>query len=363
MKKLLIVNIVVAAVFFSSCMTLQRDVFVSGDDIADDGFSVEMQSRLAVVDAAFFAGNDMRQMASDCSRIIADIEKKLAIPELEKRVASRLYALAGRAYLLSGRKDMAQKYHAESQKRNASDSELFVLGRRLGNAGFENALAARGDDGILVLESALAAYSASQFADAAAKFDTAFLLLAPFYKTAYEPLRDASWNLKDTVVADAMLSKLLMIDAITVLQMIEITQAATKLLDIYTGGKKYSGKRLFDVVDKAGLLKSVSGSATAIEQEQKVLSDVIATRILCARFLWNLYISSSSSRDAVKYSTRYRARASKSPVVDVSIESEDFDAVLGTVESEIMALKDGRSFDPHGTVSGVEFNKSVIRVK
>lgn len=360
MKRLLIINII-ALFLLSSCMTLQRDKYVSPDEIVDDGFSLEMQSRLAVVDAAAFSGEDAKLTASVRTYIISEIEKRLAVLELEKQVAARLYALAGRTYLLSGNKEKAQKYYEEANKRNAGDSEAIVLAHRLGIQNrFENALAAHEDDGILVLESALDAYASGQYADAAARFDTAFLLLESFYRAAYSLLRDKAWNLKDTVSSDVALSKLLTLDSLTVLQMLEITQHATQLFDVYTGGKKYKGMRLFAMARDAELLKSISGM-----QNNAVLPDSVATRILCARFLWNMRIvATGDTLGAAKYSTRYRTRTSvASPVPDVSIESEDFDAVLGVVENELMSLKDGRNFNPQGSVSGAEFNKSIRRIK
>mgnify|MGYP007070125232 CR=1 FL=1 len=53
----------------------------------------------------------------------------------------------------------------------------------------------------------------------------------------------------------------------------------------------------------------------------------------------------------------------RSPVIDVKLDSPDFDAVIGCVENEIMHLEDGIEFLPDKEMSGVEFNESVRKIK
>ena len=86
---------------------------------------------------------------------------------------------------------------------------------------------------------------------------------------------------------------------------------------------------------------------------------------MCARFLWNLYIGRKGDEStATAYSRSYRSQIkSLSPVPDVPLDSEDFDAVLGTVENELLALPDGRNFYPDETISGVEFSRSVKKLQ
>ena len=359
MKKLTIIVFAAVSIFFVSCMTFQKDVLVSSDETADGGFSLSMQARLAPLDAAFFGGDDAVNSAADRAHVISEIQKRLAVPELEKRTASRLYALQGRAYFIGGNSSEAKKCYEQAVRRYRDDSEAIVLGHRLGIVNLKEALSLRSGDGVLVLESALDAYKAGRYDEAAGLFDTAFLLLAPFYKSAYSPLREKAWRLKDAVSDDKALAKFLPLESISLLQMIEITQASTQLLDIYTGGKKYGGERLFTVARSAGLLKSVSGTS----DDRELRSSTQANRILCARFLWNLRTAAGKNPNPARYSERYRARMLASPVPDVPIDSPDFDAVLGSVENELMTLRDGVNFYPEGNVSGAEFNASVVKIR
>ena len=359
MKKLLIVIFVSISFVFVSCMTFQKDVLVSSDETTDGGFSLSMQSRLVPLDAAFFSGDSPETYAAERAHIISEIQKHLAFPELEKRTASRLYELQGRAYFIGGNSSEAKKCYEQAVRRYRDDSEAIVLGHRLGIVNLKEALSLRSGDGVLVLESALGAYRAGRYDEAAGLFDTAFLLLAPFYKSAYSPLREKAWRLKDAVSDDKELSKFLPLESISLLQMIEITQVSTQLLDIYTGGKKYGGERLFSVVRGAGLLKSVSGTS----DDGSLRSSMEASRILCARFLWNLRTAARKNQNPVRYSERYRGRMLASPIPDVPVDSPDFDAVLGSVENELMTLRDGINFYPEGKVSGAEFNAAITKIR
>lgn len=359
MKKLVI--IIFAAVSFAlvSCMTFQKDVLVSSNETSDGGFSLSMQSRLVPLDAAFFSGDNTETYAAERVHIISEIQKRLAFPELEKRTASRLYALLGRVYFIGGNSNEARKCYDQAVRRYADDSEAIVLGHRLGIVNLKEALSLRSGDGVLVLESALGAYKAGRYDEAAGFFDTAFLLLAPFYKSAYSPLREKAWRLKDAVSGDKALSKFLPLESLSLLQIVEITQVSTQLLDIYTGGKKYGGEKLFSVVRGAGLLKSVSGAS----DDAQLRSSSEASRILCARFLWNLRTAAGKNPNPLRYSERYRSRMLASPIRDVPLDSSDFDAVLGCVENELMTLRDGVNFYPEGKVSGAEFNASLTKIR
>ena len=57
-----------------------------------------------------------------------------------------------------------------------------------------------------------------------------------------------------------------------------------------------------------------------------------------------------------RYSDKYKKSGrTKSPVADVPVEDEDFDAILGVVEKEFMELPDGRNFYPDEEVTKLEF--------
>ena len=147
-----------------------------------------------------------------------------------------------------------------------------------------------------------------------------------------------------------------------------IAQGTGDVLNVYTASQNQDGKLLFQTLIKEGLMNSVSNeqSPTAASMVNRSDSGVTAgtraTRLLAARFLWNLYWREGGA-DPQKYSSRYRSRASaKSPVKDVPLSSGDFDAVLGCVEKEWLSLEDGTSFNGNAGISGAAFSEGVKKL-
>ena len=367
MKRLALAASAAAVLLLSSCMTLQHVTPLPAEDTEDAAFSSEMEARLAAVDAESLQGQSADGIQSACRFIIDRIEQKLSLTQPDKGAAARLTALQGRAFLLAGNKAQARSCYERAKKKNGDDVMVIILGRRLGTVtDLDEAVPRHEGDGRLLLEKAITLYQSGRYADAAGYFDTAFLSLPLFYRQAYKPLRDTAWSLKNAVSGDAAFTKLLRQDTLSLVQMLEIAEHTTDLLNVYTGGEILTGRKLYTAAEQSGLLDSVSGTGDSVPAVSRVLSaDTTVTRLLCARFLWNLKNSGSGNAAAsVKYSQRYRKKIpAVSPVPDVPLDSEDFDAVIGTVENELLVLPDGRNFNPGGTVSGVEFNESVKKLR
>jgi hypothetical protein len=367
MKKLTIIIAALSAFILTSCMSLQHDVSLPVEQTGAGDFSVEMESRLAVFDAAMLMGDSPEKDRSSRTYVIEQIQVKLMEPQLDKTAVARFTAVQGRLYLLGGERGQAEKCYRKAQKKNPEDSEVVVLGYRLGlikklgqNTGLYDS------DGIFILEAAIDAYKNGLYDDAAGLFDMAFLKLPPFYRSSYKNIRDNAWNLKDSGGRDSKVTNLLQLNELTLSQMMEIAEDTGNILDMYTGGRKLSGQQLFAQITKEGLLKSVSGTTEDTPSGSvQLTAGTKATRILCARFLWNLYVSMKGDETtATAYSRTYRASVkARSPVPDVPLDSEDFDAVLGTVENELLALPDGRNFHPEETVSGVGFSRSIKKLQ
>ena len=107
-----------------------------------------------------------------------------------------------------------------------------------------------------------------------------------------------------------------------------------------------------------GLFYSIN-SWTDVEQLTK---DTILTRSLAARFLWNLYHDRRGTLgNAPKYSHQFIS--SGSPILDVPLDSPDFDAILGSIEKELLDLPDGMNFYPDQPMSGMDFNESIKKIR
>lgn len=337
-------------------MSLQKEVAVGDSGSENDSITRQFQERLVWQDTAFFL--DGKSSAEECQEIIKDIQNELKNEGLSKTVQARLLALQGRAWLLAGQKSQAEKLFSQAAAKYENDNEVIILKNRLGKIENFGALA-QGGKPLLVLEEALSLYKKSSYAESAARFDSAFLLLPAFYKEAYMSIRDKAWEFRgmpgapETNESGAIVGKA----SISVNELLTLARTETDLLDYYTGGKKVSASRMYSLANEAGLLSSVSGTA-----EENAASTPAATagvtRNILARFLWNLRNSRGNGKNkdnATKYSERYRARANaKSPVADLPLSSPDFDAVLGCVENELMTLPDGRNFNGEKAVSGLE---------
>ncbi len=367
-------NVLLAAVLQAAllmllpcCASMQQDVSISADSAEDGGLASSAALELARADLAAVSGG--KADSSRLTSLINSLENRLSSPErLDKSLEARLTALQGRAWLLKGNMGNAEKCYAKAAAKDADDVQVIILGHRLGKiAELGPYVSGRDDNAPLMLEQALDSYKGQDYSDAAGQFDTAFLYLDEDYKKLFGGLRDNSWQLKGTGKTDAGIAGLLSKKEITVQEMMLIAQGTSDVLNVYTASQKQDGARLFQTLIKEGLMNSVSNeqSPTAASMVNRSDSGVTAgtkaTRLLAARFLWNLYWRGGAAPQ--KYSARYRARASaKSPVKDVPISSEDFDAVLGCVEKEWLSLEDGTSFNGSTGISGAAFSEGVKKL-
>ena len=349
-----------------SCASMQQDVSISADSARDGEIASAAALELARLDAAAIGGG--KADASRLSSLISSLEDRLSSPErLDKSLEARLTALEGRAWLLRGNKGNAEKCYARAAAKDPDDSEVIILGHRLGKiADLTPYISGRDDNAPLMLEQALDSYKDRGYSDAAGQFDTAFLYLDEDYKKLFGGLRDEAWQLRGTGTADPGIAALLTKKEITVQEMMLIAQGTGDVLNVYTASQNQDGKLLFQTLIKEGLMNSVSNeqSPTAASMVNRSDSGVTAgtkaTRLLAARFLWNLYWRGGGA-DPQKYSTKYRARG-KSPVKDVPLTSDDFDAVLGCVEKEWLDLADGTNFNGNAGISGADFSTGVKKL-
>ena len=234
------------------------------------------------------------------------------------------------------------------------DVQNYVLGCRLKVKCEPFVAASEDDEHIVALEDAILSFVAGLYLDAAAKFDAAFLTLPSFYADAYKNVRDKAWSLRaiDENTDEAKM-KLLLKEKLSVSELVLLSSLSQNLTSSFTADKALSERELFRTIVSAGLLSPVSA------KEEKALSqDEIATRIILARYIWNIFCrTKGSGKKATIYSELYRSAGEQSPVPDVSTESPDFDAVLGTIENELMDLTDGEHFEGDKAVSGTEAEK------
>ena len=349
------------SVFLGSCQSLQQDRLVSSlfQEELEKIFRIE--KRFSVLEAEnLLVPLKPDELNAKSLGIIKDIDDFLLDENLEKVSRAKLLSVKGKCLFLIDRKNAAKDCYHKTLSTYKGEVGGLVLGSRLGliSGDIEEKSISNDEKPFLTLEKAIDMYKKKNFRLSAAKFDEAFMKLDSSYRKIYGKVRDEAWSLKDVIKTDGESLKLK--KEITVLQMMEITQAETNLLYNYTASKKNTEAELYGKLSKAGLTFSASENGKPKEELSK---DETVTRIKCARFLWNLKNAVLwTHKDKLKYSRMF-ALENESPVKDVAKDSPDFDAVLGCVESELMDLPDGENFFPDKNISGVEFSNSVKKIK
>ena len=362
-QRLLLLFLCFFLLLVTSCVSMQDDVNLDNASLNSEVSAFE--KRFSEIDAAFFASDPSvrdKKLVQKTEILIADLEKSLKDMSLKKAFAARLYALEGLAFFDLQNKSQAKKNYEASLQNFKGDVYALILASRLG---IEKNLADKAgsvsEKQVVLLELAKNHYAAQEYAAATAKFDEAFLSLEPFYRSVYKDLRDTSWNLRSlTKDPRQRNSQLLALKSLSVMQMILIANGDPELLFNYTAGKEVPDKLLYAKIAGSGLLNPVS---KPLDAENAVTKNSAATRLIAARFLWNLYNQRRNTPQlATKYSEAYKNKK-RSPILDVKLDSPDFDAVLGCVENEIMHLEDGIEFGGNHEISGVEFDESLMKIK
>lgn len=349
---------------FVSCASLQKDISIQAEDTQDESFFAQIEENLAYADSARYCGESTEKLEKRKIRIFKLADEQLKTPVLDKVAEARLYAIKGRAALIARDTESAKKYFEKAKEKSEADIQLQVLSRRFGMTSISNDIT---DDEnahkILVLEAAIENYEKNEYSVSCGLFDRAFMSLSPFYAKAYAPLRENAWKLKDEEIKDSDTKALLVAREITISQMMELTQNSNVQIFKYTGDKQLSAKNLFKTFVNQGLLDCASAEVDVQKERKTIKPTDIATRKICSRFLWNLYTDQNEKIKKTKYSENYRNRENaRSPIEDVEISDKDFDAIMGSVENELIDLVDGKNFRGDSSMSAIDFNKSLKKL-
>lgn len=360
--------VLLSAVFFS-CKTLQEDVLVSSEVTNSAYEEIKIYENYFIsLDAAAFNGNSELE---NINEVIEQIHSASEEYLQEPAFLARLTALEGLLYNLDGKQKKAQNCFTEANKYQSSDTYVILLGLRISKneeqrlSALNELISVNNTNGLLLLEKGKLLYKAGLYKEAVAALDNAFLCFenenkAPFHKE-YSSIRDSAWELYSLGSADTSLGKkeIPLTKEISLGEMLSLTQQNGLLLESFTGGKEMSVNDLQKRLYKAGYFSAATDQNGSADTASQITDSSSMTRILCARFLWNLFIQKNGSKEMLtKYSVRYSKKANAvSPVPDVDITNPDFDAVLGTIENEIIDLPDGKNFFPQHTVTAAEYLK------
>ena len=347
----------VLVLMMASCASTPEDMMIS--TVAADEVQVvqEVAQQLAYLDGNHILGNTDVVAATKLLELLQDNLKDPSLPAASR---SQLLAFRGRVNLILGDKKAAKADYEEALSLSQNELQAEILGVRLGLiSDIGNLVIGRHQQPYVLLEKALANYKQENYLEAVAQFDEAFISLDESYREAYGQLRENAWLLRGISTSDDQeYRELMKQDKITLTQMINLIQGQGDLLYKYTGAKKLEATQVLRQLKTQGLFYSIN-SWTDVDQLSK---DTILTRSLAARFLWNLYNDRRGTLgNAPKYSHQFVGGTS--PILDVPLDSPDFDAILGSIEKEFMDLPDGMNFYPEQPMSGVDFSESIKKIR
>ncbi len=193
---------------------------------------------------------------------------------------------------------------------------------------------------------------AGRYAEAAQDLDEGLRSLDERYRALYGPDRERAFSLarvaRDTGGGNPGVQPLPPDGVLTFRAMVEQALTQTSLLASLGPAASPSFAGILPSLVSAGLLRDPS-----------VSPDTAAPRKDVAYFLWGLVARSEHDPTLL---TRYRRKYAVSPVADVSVDAPWFDAVLGTVEREIIDLPDGMNFKPDDPVTGLEYREMLAKL-
>lgn len=354
------------ALLFTSCTTLQEDIYYSSSEIDFAYQSVEEYENLYVeIDSDKITRNNIS--AAQINSLILKINNAAKAAHQEPAVKARLSSLEGLLYLMAGKKTNAQECFKIAKAAQPADQYCQILGIKLERDNetqlkkLDELLQIEEDNALANLEKSKILFALNNTSEAVAAMDKALLQFTnPYYVEKYTELKELMWTTYENSSSVDIKNR-----PVTPVRAVEITMSNSPLLNFFTAGMKIKTTALIKNLEKQGFFSAATDSNNQKKTSKTFLNASELNRQMVSRFLWNLYIANIGNPD---YKTQYSKifvenQQLESPLPDVSIQNKDFDAVLGCVEHEIMDLKDGIHFDPFSTVSEAEFANYIGRIK
>jgi hypothetical protein len=341
--------LLVGLLFLGSCQTVPPDrIAVSGGG--------EETAALDTLDERLL-GLRVSPDPAALASLQSDLDKAAAQPGISRQVQARVLAMRAEADLLAADSASARRDLAAASALSATEEGVWLV-RALLETDPATRLSVL-EEGIkradvttrLLCERGVLFLAAGRYAEAAQDLDEGLRGLAPGWALVYSADRDKAFALAQAArEAGSTPLRSEGLDAqLTIRSLVERTAAATQLL----GGLSSDPNPSF-----AGLLPSLKSAGLLLDPAAP--PDSPATRKDVAWFLWGIV---ARVEHDPKLLTKYRQKYSVSPVPDVAAADPWFDAVLGTVEGEIMDLPDGVHFRPDDPVTGYELVVMLARVK
>jgi len=362
-----------AAALFSACVSFKNDILLNGGRDQSNANLTKLEEAIVPLEASRSTDARMRQSEITSARQLINGMEREASADAD--YSGRLTAWSGRLAILEGRYTEATRLYRQSIAASPGNITAVVLGIRLeGDPSkrleiIEREIAITGHQstgiGELYIERGRSLYELNRFSEAAGAFDTAFSSgLGKVYIDNYTADRTRAWELRNTSGVGAGTLNVLSRDTITWNDCITIAKNETQLLRFLTGGRTISDADLFARLLERDFIPVVQDIAVNEWPQTRPAAGDTVTRAGAAWFIWHLYAEARADRGMLtRYSARYATGANpRSPITDVPPLSPFFDSIIGSVETELLSLPDGRNFRPDQFIRGAELLTILKRI-
>ena len=350
MKRLIkIAALIICAVYGASCASVQTDIFYSGEAGNARTKTLETLETEIVSQRIRYNSEQLKQLRTAIDALLKE-------PSSDPSYLARLYALSADLFLLQRQQSTARKQLAIAKQQNEYDEYVQLVSARLlhdsekRKAYLEDRIIQNPDYYRLKAELGGLYFDEKDYRNALASFDASLSFLPKAYQQLYGNHREQSLQLYmiDGSAVRKSSEKILQASSISLLEMATLTQDSTNALDFITGTAEWKPPLLAGQLRKAGWYHS----------GRDVLKD-FASKKDAALFLWHLMVG-NDEKALTKY-TRYYTNQRRLPIPDVLMDGVYFDAIVGTVEEDVVPLADGKNFKPDNPVSGMEFYRWLLK--
>jgi len=357
---------ILAAIIFFSCVSLNKDISLNSQKDQSEKNMEAIEEAVVPLEAVGGAQARGRQSEITAARQLITNREREASTDAD--YSGKLLAWSGRLAIIEGKYSEAQRLYRQSTSVSAGNVPAIILGIRLeGDPAkrlelIEKELAISGRHssavgfGELQIERGVSLTEVNRFAEAAGAFDVAFSSgINNVYRENYVNIRNRAWELRNTSGMAAGTINMMQ-DRVTWNDCIKIARNETQLLRFISGGRDIGEAEFFNrLLDRAFIPYTQDIDVNEWPKTKPDRSEFV-TRAGAAWFIWHLYAEMRADRTLLsRYSSRYATGANpRSPIADIPPLSPFFDSILGSVETELLSLPDGKNFRPAQPIRGSE---------
>jgi tetratricopeptide (TPR) repeat protein len=291
-------------------------------------------------------------------KIEARLNELLAGSIPNKEYKARLLGFQGQVLFYKNDIKALPQAIARIERESAQEARIFILKALLDNDRQKQiyilieGLDKTDEKGLIALSLAEAYFEADDFRRALARYDEAFTNLDPKYRAYYQKKRDLAFQFMDRTAIKIETREILAKNELTTADVLLLTLKETRFFETVAQDKNIAPEVLaFRLKEKGFFGKSNPGVKEIMKRR-----DIAIMLLAILAYLENnpKLLEQSSGLHPGEYS---------SPVPDVLVNDDCYNAVIVLVQREIMDLPDGKNFFPNRSMSGLDYLNVLKKLK